>query len=421
MINTKWQYDCIKALATSPLAFYTFKLKQKNKKVLSQYISRIWPSKRVNLYSYYSFEEIKNFKNNPKTITQLIDIYQNITEQITLEMYVRTKKIKIEPLILEMPLQTFCDRVTDFKRKKSFITANFFKMNIIVKRKDTNRNIIDAYVNEYNITRAIYDTIIYHNDRFKSKEDTKVIVQLYFYSTYCTRMSKKRKQDFSKFIETLYIFINTKRKKQSIQSLNVGIEIEHDAKKPTPVNIKRHILRNGCREYDSGFDAGASDRLRENRIRLGGVNGLNGLYILLQDMLENAAIAKNSSVHMHIDCLFDNKYFKVCKTSVKDKLSNDIIKNNKKNKFEKAFNKILDLKKDFNLPWLIYDSSKMRYHDDFYTIEYRVCRINFSYTDYVIQILAWIHLTQALKWKFGINLQYLEMLAKIQSDINKIA
>lgn len=43
-------------------------------------------------------------------------------------------------------------------------------------------------------------------------------------------------------------------------------------------------------------------RLRENRIRLNGIAGFKGLYILLEYMKENDKLAKNSSVHMHIDC-----------------------------------------------------------------------------------------------------------------------
>lgn len=44
---TKWQESCITALASSPLAWEAFKMKQRNKRMLWQYVNRIWPYKRI--------------------------------------------------------------------------------------------------------------------------------------------------------------------------------------------------------------------------------------------------------------------------------------------------------------------------------------------------------------------------------------
>ena len=44
---TKWQESCITALASSPMAWEAFKMKQRNKKLLWQYINRIWPYKLI--------------------------------------------------------------------------------------------------------------------------------------------------------------------------------------------------------------------------------------------------------------------------------------------------------------------------------------------------------------------------------------
>lgn len=211
----------------------------------------------------------------------------------------------------------------------------------------------------------------------------------------------------------MFIFIKTKPKRYIKQSLNVGIEIEHDAEKKTSPYIKRSILRNGCKEYDSGFDADSNDRLRENRIRLRGIEGLLGLDILLNDMLKNAAIAKNSSVHMHIDCLFDGKY-RNAKYGIFHISQKCGVK-----QLNKALQKILDLDYHFDIDWLRRNSNKMKFHEDFLTVEYRICKVNLNYSDYVIQILTWIHLTQSIKWDFAINIDYLQQLAKIQNEINK--
>lgn len=42
-----WQESCITALASSPMAWEAFKMKQRNKKLLWQYINRIWPYKLI--------------------------------------------------------------------------------------------------------------------------------------------------------------------------------------------------------------------------------------------------------------------------------------------------------------------------------------------------------------------------------------
>lgn len=60
----------------------------------------------------------------------------------------------------------------------------------------------------------------------------------------------------------------TLKRRKGYNSLNVGIEIEHDAEYPTPDKIQRAILLNNCVSYDSGYDGNSSSRLRENRIRL---------------------------------------------------------------------------------------------------------------------------------------------------------
>lgn len=44
---TKWQESCITALASSPMAWEAFKMKQRNRKLLWQYINRIWPYKLI--------------------------------------------------------------------------------------------------------------------------------------------------------------------------------------------------------------------------------------------------------------------------------------------------------------------------------------------------------------------------------------
>ena len=85
------------------------------------------------------------------------------------------------------------------------------------------------------------------------------------------------------FVQLLNKAYNKKITSMRKNYINVGIEIEYDGTK-TPDNIQHRILENGCISFDSGYDGDYAERLRENRIRLNGIAGFKGLYILLEYM-----------------------------------------------------------------------------------------------------------------------------------------
>ena len=213
-------------------------------------------------------------------------------------------------------------------------------------------------------------------------------------------------------------------------SLNVGIEIEHDADNPTSEKIKNLILRHNCSSYDSGFDGNMDHRLRENRIRLNGINGLKGLYILLEDMKENAAIARNSSVHMHIDCKYDEydehytKYYKneLHKPSIynwDDAVSyytkRLVIRNPEAIKYLQYIFEYKNVGEKFF--WS--NSRNVRVATEFDTIEYRFLIVNLKYSDYVIQMLVLIHITECIKHNCILNKSYLSTLATVAKSLRK--
>lgn len=218
----------------------------------------------------------------------------------------------------------------------------------------------------------------------------------------------------------------TLKDRRKYNSLNVGIEIEHDAEYPTPDKIQRAILLNNCVSYDSGYDGNSSNRLRENRIQLNGIKGLKGLYILLTNMKENCAIAKNSSVHMHIDCKYDNFFMdrsKFYKGSEKDCIYGMVdVLAIRMSKYQSNTDSALQIISDI----VEYEVTRYhfntidytRYNNEFNTIEYRFAKINFNYSDYVIQILTFIHITECIKHDAPFNIQYLELLYKVMKNLN---
>lgn len=398
---TPWQESCITALASSPLAFEAFKMKQKNKKVLDQYMSRIWKTFRLNSDEQkgkitdnikYKLTELLSTKfDSPFTFVQPVfpisftfnisysEIIKKIFEFLlqNRSKYAKLRRsnyfCEIVLLLYEKKLPVPTKMITCFN--EHYMLLNF--LSTISNLKITGITIVD---------------IIPHSGRTYSAEKTKLLIE---------------ELEFLSSIST----IKSKKEKQKKLTLNIGIEIEHDAIIGTNDKIQRKILQQGCVSYDSGFDGDNTGRLRENRIRLNGYKGLKGLYTLLQYMQEYNSIARNSSVHMHIDARIDNTYSTIYRR-IND-YDIDVCFTDKIQALTQL-NRIFD----FNASTFDFYSENIRLQSEFKTIEFRFCKVNFNYTDYVIQILALIHWKECFAFGKPCNLRYLRSLADIQQKIH---
>lgn len=407
---TKWQESCITALASSPFTWEAFKMKQRNKNLLWQYINRIWPYHRI-----------------VSTNKKLSKDSQMISELNRLLTYLKA-------------YNTESNQSYYFPQAIDFIITNKDMMAIKATRllPDSVRNIYDT--NRFNYTLTEGTTVCGTDDIIKTLDKQQVGNRVLF-GAICGSMSEPEKQ-IKNCIHGIKLLICTynsihgtqkteliKKKIKTLNWLNVGIEIEHDASKETSKRIVKRILQQNCVEYDSGYDGGMISRLRENRIRLNGIKGLKGLYTLLQDMQKNAAIADNSSVHMHIDCKFDNSYeriksnvYSIVNEGRRDfpDLEQAFVNTILNYEILEEFIQIFDLHKiscisDFER-WVSINGI-IRFNDEFNTIEYRFCIPNFNYSDYVIQILFLIHITECIKHNSRINKNYVTMLARITNNI----
>lgn len=197
--------------------------------------------------------------------------------------------------------------------------------------------------------------------------------------------------------------------------LNIGIEIEHDAVNTTPDRIGQTALLQNCVDYGFGYDGNSSNRLRENRLRLNGIKGLKGLHTLLSYMKYNCSIAKNSSLHIHVDCKYDKSYDRIASrilTHVARPFEN--MTNDYRDNVLKSLNIIFDTDGDVE-----YFIKQIRGNSSFKTLEYRFGIPNFNYSDYVLEILTVIHWTECVKHKACLNKQYLKMLAIIARKLRK--
>lgn len=414
---TKWQESCITALASSPLAWEAFKMKQRNKRMLWQYVNRIWPYKKIEKTKINTLEYTECI-NELKIFTKWLVNNRNTIE----EAIFRFKDKKVKSSILEEALKNITKPISTEGAGGNY----FLEIVITYKSGDTDRistcgseQIVHIIRNRWGIKAG--NEYYINRIRFFSSLSrmNEMFSQLYTELQYIIRkleLLRDRSRNYNPHI--LY------------NSLNIGIEIEHDADNPTSEEIKKLILRHNCSSYDSGFDGNMDHRLRENRIRLNGINGLKGLYILLEDMKENTAIARNSSVHMHIDCKYDeyNEYY--TKYYKKEIRTQDIYSWGNAVSY---YTKRLVIRNPEAIKYLQYifnyknvgeksfwsNSHSVRIATEFDTIEYRFLIVNLKYSDYVIQMLALIHITECIKHNCILNKSYLSTLATVAKSLRK--
>lgn len=414
---TKWQESCITALASSPLAWEAFKMKQRNKRMLWQYVNRIWPYKRIEKTKINTLEYTECI-NELKTFAKwLVNNHNNLEEK---NFTFREGKVKSN--ILEEALKDITHPIST-----EGVGGNYF-LEINIKYKSESFDTTSTYGD-----RQI-SYIISNRYGINEREEYYLYNIRVFSSLHnMHRMFNQVFDELQYIIEKLRLLQDKSRNYKPItlyNSLNVGIEIEHDADNPTSEKIKNLILRHNCSSYDSGFDGNMDHRLRENRIRLNGINGLKGLYILLEDMKENAAIARNSSVHMHIDCKYD-EYNEHYTKYYKNELHKPSIYN--WNDAVSYYTKRLVIRNPEAIKYLQYifeyknvderffwsNSRNVRVATEFDTIEYRFLIVNLKYSDYVIQMLALIHITECIKHNCILNKSYLSTLATVAKSLRK--
>lgn len=414
---TKWQESCITALASSPLAWEAFKMKQRNKRMLWQYVNRIWPYKKIEKTKINTLEYTECI-NELKIFTKWLVNNRNTIE----EAIFRFKDKKVKSSILEEALKNITKPISTEGAGGNY----FLEIVITYKSGDTDR--IPTYGSEQ-IVHII-------RNRWGIKAGNEYYINRIRFFSSLSRMNKMFSQLYTELqyiIRKLELLRDRSRNYNPhilYNSLNIGIEIEHDADNPTSEEIKKLILRHNCSSYDSGFDGDMDHRLRENRVRLNGINGLKGLYILLEDMKENTAIARNSSVHMHIDCKYDeyNEYYtKYYKKEIRTQGIygwNDAVSYYTKRLVIRNPEAIKYLQYIFNYKnvgeksfWS--NSHSVRIATEFDTIEYRFLIVNLKYSDYVIQMLALIHITECIKHNCILNKSYLSTLATVAKSLRK--
>ena len=411
-----WKDDLLAAMMTSPTALTLFKAKQSNKRHCDQVINSLWS---------YKTEKIVNLdarwrKPKTKSIERLITEFSSINVNMLLEAGKQKKPIK-----LNVPIQG-----------EMFFNLHSWEENELFKLMNKMKTLKCEVLNRYklfNFERSGRDldniylphSVSYFEELLNTlfSKDMYIVIPI-FNNTKDAKFWLKYKNKFiaqlKEFVQLLNKSYNKKITSMRKNYINVGIEIEYDGTK-TPYNIQQRILENGCVSFDSGYDGDYQGRLRENRIRLNGIAGFKGLYILLEYMKENDKLAKNSSVHMHIDCGVLNEAY--------TKSSND--RSKKKPRTMNIYNSATKLTIDnfkllcdvfeidlgINTQYSGFFIDNMRWNDHFDTVEFRFCIVSLNYTDYVYQMLILIHIINCARYQLPINTKYLKKLKEIKDKI----
>lgn len=199
------------------------------------------------------------------------------------------------------------------------------------------------------------------------------------------------------------IITNTNRYKKY---QNIGIEFEYDYK--GGIKWQDYKKYKDIISYDDDYDGNVPTRINETRLRLNGNKGFIGLYDYL-NYIKKYNI-NPVSIHIHIDCDYDNTFDRLYNLYSIKSLINAIHNNEYY---------CMTILRTIFFTDTKYQYSNVDIYDIMYnniylngqrTIEYRFCYPTYNYTSIITQILVLSLITYAIKHKTKINIKLLDLI-----------
>ena len=428
--STNWQLKFFIAIMTSWTAFNIFYCKQFNKKMFDQYLKRFFRSIGSKDLS----------KDRVKYISEVNKINRLV--------------IFLEKTKVDSPRSSFENEIP-FEKSNLLLAISNINSNrtlfcdspscnhiMTIKFKNLSGRVINlnCVYNAGEVIKELYNYInIYH-----SNEDYVIFDKILLDDS---RIGYILVHDVLIAILRNYVSIVENNYRHSKKAnMNIGLEFEYDIKDNETIPVKKLLELDSqyITEISTGYDCAdyTSDRLvkskftkifkaetkshtrlNEDRIRINHFKGLEILEKYLIYLNTYGKISKSSSVHVHIDCKYDNSFEKLLHYS-KDSSLHKYLKRTKYpslldiiylSRSEKSFTKkgylsqgesgIIDLIKGSMLK------------NDLETLEFRSFKTSFLYEDIVMYILIASYITNSIKKGTKINDNLIKTIIKANNIV----
>ena len=409
--HTEWEKQYMYTLLSSPYAFEAFRYQQKNIKHFDQFTSRLIPrAKQIKQDYTISFNPLfknKIIKNRIKYLLSTITREYNCLNSkfnfivFNIQFIVKNNCIDIDTCSIDLHLcsKSYVSSIYDkLDEKLHFQTQHIYMIN---GNETTNEIYIKSITEQY--TRL---SCTPNNKTNKHAVKIKYIK----YANNIKEVIDIFKTFLTDFINT-YIHINNSfeiitNANRYKKYQNIGIEFEYDYK--GGIKWQDYKKYKDIISYDDNYDGNMSGRVNETRLRLNGNRGFIGLYDYL-NYIKKYNI-NPVSIHIHIDCDYDNTFDKLYSIYSIKSLINAIHNN-------EYF--CMTILRTIFFTNTKYQYSNVGIYDIIYnniylnvqrTMEYRFCYPTYNYTSIITQILVLSLITYAIKHNTKINIKLLDLI-----------
>lgn len=409
--HTEWEKQYMYTLLSSPYAFEAFRYQQKNIKHFDQFTSRLIPrAKQIKQDYTISFNPLfknKIIKNRIKYLLSTITREYNCLNSkfnfivFNIQFIVKNNCIDIDTCSIDLHLcsKSYISSIYDkLDEKLHFQTQHIYMIN---GNETTNeiyaKNITEQYTKLSYIPNDKTNKYSVKIEYIKRANNVKEAINIF--KTFITDFIHTYIHINNPFEITTYI--DTHKKYQ-----NIGIEFEYDYK--GGIKWQDYKKYKDIISYDDNYDGNIPNHVNETRLRLNGNKGFTGLYDYL-NYIEKYNI-NPVSMHIHIDCDYDNTFNRLYDIYSIKSLINTIHNN-------KYY--CMTILRTIFFTNTKYQYSNVGIYDIIYnniylniqrTIEYRFCYPTYNYTSIITQILVLSLITYAIKHKTKINIKLLDLI-----------
>ena len=409
--HTEWEKQYMYTLLSSPYAFEAFRYQQKNIKHFDQFTSRLIPrAKQIKQDYTIAFNPLfknKIIKNHIKyLLSRVTQEYNCLNSEFNFIVFdilsiVKHNCIDIDTCDIDLHLcsKSYVSSIYDkLDEKLHFQTQHIYMINGSERINEIyTKSITEQYTrlsctpNNKTNEHAIKIKYIKYANNIKEVIDIFKTFLTDFINTYIH------------INNSFEIITNTNRYKKY---QNIGIEFEYDYK--DGIKWQDYKKYKDIISYDDNYDGNMSGRVNETRLRLNGNRGFIGLYDYL-NYIKKYNI-NPVSIHIHIDCDYDNSFDKLYNIYSIKSLINAIHNN-------KYF--CMTILRTIFFTNTKYQYSNVGIYDIIYnniylnaqhTIEYRFCYPTYNYTSIITQILVLSLITYAIKHNTKINIKLLDLI-----------